>query len=229
MFGPSGPTLSEERRLRFEEDRVILAEVFPRVRHFVSMDGSGAVAEGEVEVDVGAGCFEPVHIRMVFGGDYPARPPRIFDGARRWQPENDRHLYSTGEFCLWLDRADVPDVKSPTGLGLFLKRLLVFLRDQFVYDDLHRWPGPEWPHGQQAAYAQHLIEQLGVSEPEPFRRLWPALLGAPQRPDRACPCGSGLVYGSCHRRTVEDLSWVRELGVRDLLPDAVEGRLRDAA
>jgi SEC-C motif len=229
VFGPSGLTLSKERRLRFEEDRLILAGIFPRVRHIVFMDGSGAVAEGPVEVDVGAGCFEPVQIRLVFDGDYPARPPRVFDWARRWRPEIDRHLYANGEFCLWLDRVDVPDVTSPTGFGLFLKRLLVFLHDQFVYDDLGRWPGPEWPHGPQAAYAQHLIEHLRVAEPGSFRRLWPVLLGAPQRPDRACPCGSGLVYGSCHRRTVEDLSWIRGLEIRDLLPDAVEGRLRDAA
>lgn len=229
MFGPSGPTLSEERRLRFEEDRRVLAEVFPRVRHVVLMDGSGAVADGEVEVDVGAGCFEPVEIRLVFDGVYPARPPRVFDLAGRWQPEIDRHLYANGEFCLWLDRVDVPDVTSPAGLGRFLKRLLVFLHDQFVYDDLGRWPGLEWPHGQQVAYAQHLIEHLGVGDPESFRRLWPALLGAPQRPDRACPCGSGLVYGRCHRGIVEDLSWIRDLAIRDLLPDVVEGRLRDAA
>jgi hypothetical protein len=94
--------------LRFEEDRSVLADVFPRVRHVVFMDGSGAVAEGEVDVDIGAGCFEPVEIRMVFDGDYPTRPPRVFDRAGRWQPKLDRHLYSNGEFCLWLDRVDVP-------------------------------------------------------------------------------------------------------------------------
>jgi len=229
VFGRSGPTLSEERRLRFEEDRSVLGEVFPRVRHVVLMDGSGAVAEGEVEVDVGAGCFEPVDLRIVFDGDYPNQPPRVFDRGRRWLPEDDRHLMSNTEFCLWLDHVDVPDVSTPAGLDRFLKRLLVFLHDQFVYDDLGRWPGPEWPHGKRAAYAQHLIEQLLVTDPESFRRLWPVLLGAPQRADRACPCGSGLVYGRCHRRAVDDLSWVGDLGIRDLLPDAVEGRLRDAA
>jgi hypothetical protein len=193
------------------------------------MDGPGAVAEGEVDVDVGAGCFEPVEIRLIFDGDYPTRPPRVFDRAGRWRPEMDRHLYSNGEFCLWLDRVDVPDVSAAAGLDRFLKRLLVFLHDQFVYDDIERWLGPEWPHGPQAAYAQHLIEQLCVSDAELFRRIWPVLLGAPQRPDRACPCGSGLVYGRCHRGIVENLSWIRDLRIRDLLPDAVESRFRDAA
>jgi hypothetical protein len=229
VFGPSGPTLSEKSRLRFEEDRRVLAEVFPGVMHIVNMDGSGAVAEGPVEVDVGAGCFEPVEIRLVFDGDYPARPPRVFDRAGRWRPAMDRHLYSNGEFCLWLDRVDVPDVATPAGLDRFLKRLLVFFHDQFVYDDLGRWPGPEWPHGPEAAYAQHLIERLRIEDIGSFRSLWPILLGEARRPDRACPCGSGLVYGHCHREAVEDLSWIAELGIRDLLPDAVEGRLRDAA
>jgi hypothetical protein len=191
------------------------------------MDGSGAIAEGEVDIDVGAGCFEPVEIKMVFDGDYPARPPRVFDRAGRWQPEFDRHLYGNGEFCLWLARVDVPDVTSAAGFDRFLKRLLVFLHDQFVYDDLGRWPGPEWPHGSEAAYAQHLIERLSIEDLESFRSLWPAVLGAPQRPDRACPCGSGLAYGRCHRKTVEDLSWIQNLTIRNQLPDAVKGRLRD--
>lgn len=229
MFGRSGLTLSEERRLRFEEDRRILSEVFPRVRHIVLMDGTGAVAEGEVDVDVGAGFFEPVRLLLKFGPNYPYQPPRVFDRARRWQPEDDRHLMANREFCLWLDHVDVPDVTTPAGLDRFLKRLLVFLHDQFVFDDIGRWPGAEWPHGKREAYAQHLIEQLRLADAESFRQLWPALLGAPQRPDRACPCGSGLVYARCHRGTVEELAWIRGLGVRDLLPAAVEGRLRNAA
>jgi SEC-C motif len=228
VFGPSGPMLSDGQRLRFEEDRRILAEIFPRVRHLIRMDGAGAYAEGEVDVDVGAGCFEQVDLRLEFGPKYPSRPPRVFDRRRRWESEDDRHIMAGGEFCLWLEHVDEPDVMTPSGLELFLKRVLVFLHEQFVFDTVGRWPGPEWPHGGREAYAQHLIERLGV-DLYSFRRLWPVLLGAPQRPDRACPCGSGLVYARCHRDAVEGLPWVRDLPVRDLLPGAVEGRLRDVA
>lgn len=229
MFGPYGPTLSEERLQRFREDRAVLAEVCPRLRHCIWMDGRGALAEGMIDIDIGAGCWESVDVLLEFGSDYPRNPPRVYDRCRRWRVEDDRHIMAGGEFCLWLARVDVPDVAKSAGLRLFLLRLLPFLRDQFVFDDLGHWPGPEWPHGPRAAYAQYLIERLRIVDPPMLTGLWPLVLGAPQRPDRACPCGSRLVYARCHQEDVQAVPWVRGLASRDELPTAIEERLRNAA
>jgi len=229
VFGPSGPTLSDERLERFAADRAALAEVLPQMRHCIWANGAGALAEGPVQVDIGAGCWEQVEIEMRFDFHYPFSPPRIYDRLHRWRPLDDRHLMSGGEFCLWLAHVDVPDFTDPDGFRTLLLRLLPFLRDQFVFDDLGKWPGPQWAHRQRDAYAQHLIERLGLSSPADFDALWPALLGALQRPDRACPCGSRLPYGRCHRPAVVELNWVRRLLVRDELPSAVKERLLNAA
>lgn len=229
MFGPSGPTLSKERLERFAADRAALAEVLPQMRHCIWADGAGAIAEGLAEVDIGAGCWEQVEIAIRFDLHYPLSPPRIYDRRRRWRPLDDRHLMKGGEFCLWLDQVDVPDFTDPGGFRSLLLQLLPFLRDQFVFDDLGKWPGPQWPHGRRDAYAQHLVECLALTSAADFDTLWPVVLGVPQRPDRACPCGSRLPYGRCHRPLILGLSWVRTLPVRDELPDAVRKRLRNAA
>lgn len=229
VFGPSGLTLSKERLERFEADRAALAEVLPRVRHCIWANGAGALAEGPVDVDVGAGCWEEVEIEIRFGVNYPLSPPRIYDRLRRWRPLDDRHLMPSGEFCLWLAHVDVPDFSDSDGFRTVLLRLLPFLRDQFVFDDLGKWPGPQWAHKPRNAYAQYLIEHLRLDGLADFEALWPVVLGGPQRPDRACPCGSRLPYGRCHRPLVVGLDWVRSLSVCDELPGAVKERLLRAA
>jgi hypothetical protein len=178
---------------------------------------------------VGAGFFDAVALRIEFTERYPDEPPRVFDHDRRWRPCLDRHMFESHEFCLWLEHVDEPDVSTPEGLRTFLLRLLPFLRDQFVYDDLDRWPGLDWPHGPGPAYAQHVIERLGIANSEMADALWPALLGYEPRPDRRCPCGSPLVYGHCHRERVRSLLWIRELDERDELPARMKERLRDVA
>ena len=208
MFGPSGPTLSSAQRNRFEADRRILTETMPRVRHLVLADGRGAVAQGPVDVDIGAGCFEPVEVRMEFEPGYPPQPPTVFDDARRWRPSLDRHLLGDYRFCLWLAGVDSPALTTPEHLRTFILQLLLFLRDQFVFDDLGRWPTRDWPHGAAAAYAQHVVERLGVATCAAFDALWRLVLGAPGRADRACPCGSRINYERCHRNAVRDLAWI---------------------
>lgn len=229
MFGPTGPTHTEQQLRRYDEDRELLQQMLPELRHLIYADGRGAVAEGAIDVDVGAGCWETVYIRVVFDHEYPCRPPRVFEVGGRWLPEADRHIMVDNEFCLWLEHVDTPTVATAEDLRDFLLRLLLFLRDQFVFDDLGRWPGRQWRHGSTAAYAQHLTEALGITRVEMFARLWPALLGSPPRPDRACPCGSKLLYHRCHRPSIERLQWVRTLDNRKQLPRAVQEHLDEAA
>jgi hypothetical protein len=230
MFGHTGPTLTKQQVQRYEQDRQLLSEMLPAMRHLIHADGRGAIAQGSVEVDVGAGCWETVQIEIVFGRDYPRMPPRIFETGRRWRPEDDRHIMDNHEFCLWLKHVDTPSFASIDDLRREILRLLMFLRDQFVYDDLgKRWPGPQWKHHAPAAYAQHLTEALHITDPGMFCRLWPAILG--QGPDRRqpCPCGSGIPYRRCHLPAIGDLSWVRTLKDRDRIPNAVEEQMREAA
>lgn len=231
MFPPSSHTLSSAQLARYELDRVVVAEVFPNMRYRILARGAGALATGVVDVDVGAGCWETVDLRLEFDLSYPTQPPRVFDRRRRWVPDLDRHLLANHQFCLWLAFVDMPDVTTPEGLRDFLLRLIPFLRDQFVFDDRGgSWPGAEWAHGPTAAYAQHLIEHLHINDITAFKALWPVVRGARAlRADRRCPCGSARVYGDCHRDAIEQLAWVRNLAQRDALPAKIAERLQDAA
>jgi hypothetical protein len=225
VFGPSGPTLSSERRSRFEADRAVLAETMPKVRHLVLADGGGAIAQGDVDVDVGAGCFEPVEIRMEFGREYPPKPPTVLDHGRRWRPTPDRHMFENYSFCLWLAGVDMPELATPEALRNFTLQVLLFLRDQFVFDDLDRWPGHDWPHGESAAYGKYVVERLRVATMAEFDSLWPLVVGARARPNRACACGSPLPYARCHRSAVRDVSWIGRRGDRGLIATAARAHL----
>jgi hypothetical protein len=216
-------------RDRFADDRAMLAASFPGLRHFVRGSSGGALVQGTVDVDIGAGVFEAVALDFDFAPSYPSVPPRVFDAGRRWVPADDRHLMWNHEFCLWLEHVDRPDVSTTDGLRTFLQRLLPFLRDQFVFDDLGRWPNRDWAHHAAPAYAQHLVERLGVHDIAAFDALLRYVLGARHPAARRCPCGSGLHYGHCHRSSVESLSWVRGLDVRRDLRAAVMERLASVA
>ena len=83
----SGLTPPEPLRTRFEADREVMAEVMPLMRHYVwAGGGHGALAQGLVDVDVGAGCFEQIALDIAFGPRYPRTPPQVFDADRRWCP-----------------------------------------------------------------------------------------------------------------------------------------------
>ena len=224
MFGPSGPLLSSTQRRRFAVDREILAGRFPDMRHLID-DHADGIAEGTVQVDVGNGVTKTVEIMMKFGGEYPQRPPEVRETGGRWVPHVDRHMYEDGSFCLGLSYVDLPDVATPESFALFLDRLLLFLRDQFTFDVTGRWPGPEWVHGTLNAYAQHIVETLGLSNRAQVDKLWPIIVGQAARPDRRCPCGSRLPYAKCHRRAMRDLRFVRHLERHERLRDLIYERI----
>jgi ubiquitin-protein ligase len=228
MFGPTGLTLTPERHRRFEADRRVLADLHPDMRHYIWAGSGNAFAEGMMHIDVGAGCFEPVEIRLDFGPRYPQVPPTVYETGGRWRPNMDRHIVCDGSFCLWLPNVDPPDVSAASGFREFLLRLLLFLRDQFVYDDLGRWPGRDWPHGPIDAYACHVSERLGVRDTATFKLLWQLVIGGQHRPDRRCPCGSKLHYDRCHRRDIDALRWIGRHKSRAQIAAAIEEKLNAA-
>jgi ubiquitin-protein ligase len=187
----------------------MLAEDFPGLRHAIHADGSGATAAGTVTVDIGAGYRADVEIELRFPEAYPHEPPEIFDRGFRWVPNPDRHINEDHSFCLWLAHVDVPDVSTVELLRKLLLQVLLFLRDQFVFDDLKRWPGKQWAHGPVAAYAQHVRETLAISERRQLRGLWPLVLGTARAKGKRCPCGNLSSYARCHLESVESLRQLR--------------------
>lgn len=213
------PTPNEQRRARFETDRNILRELLPGIRHLVLTGTDWAIAEGAIDVDAGAGRFERVEIEMRFAPGYPAEPPRVWDRRRRWIPHPDRHINEDGEFCLGLPGVDLPVTDTPKDFEHFLDQLLVFLHDQFVFDALGHWTGPQWEHGFEAAYTQFAAETLGIETPDEARALGSLIVGRRPRPHDRCPCRSRLAYSRCHANRVDRVRAVQQLR---RVPDIVE-------
>jgi hypothetical protein len=227
MLSRFAHTLDDSRRRRFEADRRLLAERMPGLRHLMVLGTPCALADGIVQVDAGAGRYEPVQIEMRFEADYPALPPRVWERGGRWKPELDRHMFRDGEFCLGLPGVDLQAVLNEEAFGQFLDRLLVFLHDQFIFDadPMHRWPGRDWPHGYGAAYAQFAVETLGIYSRTQVSALAPLLRGSLPRPHDRCPCGSRRAYRRCHADAVRRVRGVRRLHEIEALDQRMMERL----
>ena len=219
MYASSSLTPNEQRWTRWQTDRRILRKHAPKLRHLVLIGTDLALVDGIVEVDAGAGRFEPVQIEMQFSARYPHQPPRVWERGGRWSPHPDRHIYVDCEFCLGLPGVNLPVTTTPDDLEHFLGQLLVFLHDQFIFDAMRKWPGHEWRHGYEAAFAQFVCETLDIRTEREARGLAP-LVDRPQpRPNDRCPCGSGFPYARCHAARVERVKSVRQLRP---VPDLVE-------
>jgi len=185
----------------------VLAVLMPQVEHLICCDGT-ALAEGPVAIEAGAGTVASIDISMRFDHLYPEAPPAVYDRARRWQPRVDRHMYPDYQFCLALPGVDRIDVSTHERFGVFLDRLVVYLKFQLIFDASGQWPGKEWPHGL-SAYAQHAIETLQLESPELLERLWPLVSGPITGRNGPCPCGRGRKFKSCHEAAVRRVRVLR--------------------
>jgi hypothetical protein len=218
MYVSSRLTPDEQRCERWEADRRILRERLPKVRHLVLVGTHVALAEGIVDVDSGAGRFEPVQIEMVFSGRYPEEPPCVCERGGRWAPTPARHIQRGGEFCLGLPGVDLPVTTTPEDFAHFLGQVLVFLHDQFIFDATKQWPGKDWAH-YEAGYVQFACEALDIRTPQEARALGPLIEGRLPRSHDRCPCGSRLAFARCHAERVGRVRAVRQLLI---VPDLVE-------
>jgi len=195
-----------ERLARLEADRELLAREHPYLAYQLDESRLVATATGAVPVLLPDGDLDPIEIGVDFHHEYPPRAPTVLDAARRWIPDDDRHIPGDHTFCLYLRDADEPNLARPESLHLFMLDVICFLEQQLIYDRIGRFPGPEWPH-QRDAYALYIIEQLPGDNPAD-ESLWDAVRGVkPARNDR-CPCGSGTKFKRCHQDLVVELAQI---------------------
>jgi len=201
-----GGRLDRSRRsLRLKADRELLAVEHPYLSYDLDERRLTAVAQGTVPLALPDGRIDPIEIRIEFGLDYPRKPPVVFDVAKRWLPDDDRHIPADRSFCLYLRGVDEPDLALPSALKIFMLDVICFLEQQLIFDRIGRFPGPQWPHHRDA-YALHIVEQL-ISESQPAE-LWAAISSdEPERND-PCPCGSGTKYKRCHLDLVHGLDGI---------------------
>lgn len=206
MSRAGGGRLDRGRRnSRLKLDRELLAVEHPYLSYDLDERRLTALAQGAVPLALPDGRIDPIEIRIEFGLDYPKKPPVVFDAAKRWLPDDDRHIPADHSFCLYLRGVDEPDLSLPSALKVFMLDIICFLEQQLIYDRIGRFPGPQWPH-RRDAYALYIVEEL-IAEPQP-EELWASISSTePERNDR-CPCGSGIKYKRCHLELVHRLDGV---------------------
>lgn len=168
--------------------------------------------EGDFVLRAECGIPTTIRIRIRFPSGYPLSEPTAYDSEAFFPRDVDRHILSSGAFCLWLPPCSPWDEADPdVSLLRFLDEVTVFLERQLVYDATggKQWPGPHYRHGKYG-YLDFMLSILEGNK-ELLTALLPAILRkiSPGRND-VCPCGSQLKYKRCHAGLVEDI--VRRIG-----------------
>lgn len=203
----AGHLRRRERLARLQADRVLFAAHYPYLNYRLDEQRMTGLAQGPVPLVLPDGQVEPIEIGVHFHPGYLPGPPTVFDAARRWLPDDDRHIPADHSFCLYLRDIDEPDLTRGDALRVFMLDVFCFLEQQLIYDRISRFPGPQWPH-RRDAYALYIVEQLSGEPAATAERLWNASRGDQPSRNDPCPCASGAKYKRCHLPLVRELAGV---------------------
>ena len=221
---PRGDAGRAERGRALDAARVLLAERYPRLRFSRHADGT-AIAHGPIELELPDGTLDPLEVRIVFGPTYPATPPDAYDATGRWPVDPDRHIVTDHRFCLYFDRVDEPDMRAAGAFTAWMIDLVLFLHQQLVCDAIggRHFPGPDWPHRERPAYAQHLLETLQAFSVDRRAHAWRAVRTRRMGRNSPCPCQSGRKIKHCHLTTLAELERIsRRAGLAKATYDEIQ-------
>jgi len=197
--------------VRFEADTALIAENFPTLVFRIDEGTQLVFLEGSIAIHSECGISTNIETRLIFPRNYPDVEPLAFDATERFKPYpgksiEDRHIYSTGQCCLWLSPHTPWRASNPCALRDFLDQVVVFLDRQLIYDDTGVWPGPAYGHGEQG-YRQFIQEEL-QNDLALAHALTPLILRKiVVGRNEDCPCGSKEKFKKCHLRIVEEIQW----------------------
>jgi hypothetical protein len=219
-----------EHTKALEAAQRLLTERYPQLRFEIASDGT-ATAQGSIEFELPDGTGEAIEVRISFGRRYPVVPPIAYDAAERWEPDPDRHILSDHSFCLYFGGVEAPNLRTPGAFAVWMIDLVLFLHQQLVCDAIEgrRFPGPDWPHGERPAYAQHLVETLQTFPADKRSEAWRAVQLGHLGRNWPCPCGSGRKLKRCHGDALNELARAaRRAGLETASYDDLEENARAA-
>ena len=99
------------RSSRLKADRELLAVEHPYLSYDLDERRLTAAAQGAVPLGpCRRWTIDPIEIRIEFRLNWKKPPSVVFDVAKRWLPNDDRHIPADHSFCLYLREAST----SPT-------------------------------------------------------------------------------------------------------------------
>jgi hypothetical protein len=209
--GPVRPWYERDSGVRLAADKALVAEYFPTLSFRIDDRAQVVYLEGPLSIQSHCGIEASVETRLDFPRSYPQTEPTIYDAARRFKPYpgkdiKDRHLFSSGQCCLWLPPLSPWNPLDANALRDLIDQVIVFWDRQLIYDDNGKWPGPAYDHDEKG-YRQFIQEELN-DDAGLANALVPFVLGKLSvGRNENCPCGSRRKFKRCHLRNVEDLRW----------------------
>lgn len=195
-----------------QQQQLMVRAHYPGLTFQIDSESGRMLLEGDFVLKAECEIPTTIRIRIKFPSNYPSSEPTAYDVGEFFPRDVDRHILSSGAFCLWLPPCSPWSEGEPdASLLRFLDEVLVFLDRQLVYDATggKHWPGPHYRHGKYG-YLDFMLSILEGNE-ELLNALLPVILGdvSPGRND-ICPCGTQLKYKHCHEGVVEYM--VRRIG-----------------
>lgn len=212
--GPSKAWFERSHGARLESDKLLVREFFPSLEFEIDQEIKRVSLAGLLSMGTDCGVSTEIPLRVEFPTDYPDSEPVAFDSSGRFKPAPgktlaDRHIFTGGQFCLWLPPTTRWNKDDDRALVKFLDEVVVFVDRQLIYDITGKWPGPHYDHGDNG-FKEYIVERLGSAEL--FETLRPVLSSERSvgRND-PCPCGRSVKYKKCHFEILAKLE--REVGV----------------
>jgi len=163
-------------------------------------------------------------IEIEFPFNYPKRIPRVFEIGGRIPRIVDRHMYSTGEACLYLP-LQLSDIfpEGSSFLDFLNDPVRSFFVGQSYFEVTGEWPFGEWPHGPEAII-EYYAPILGTTDKNVISRYFQVISKKEIKGHWLCPCGSEKLLRYCHYEIVNKLHDDFQYAIRKITPSRLSER-----
>jgi hypothetical protein len=180
-----------------------IATAYPYLRFVVRNDT--VILSGRYQLIDGIEMVDSFLIEIVFPQRYPKGIPSVYEVGGRIPRTADRHMYSSGEACLFLPHQLADIVPQGSGFLDFLNGpVKSFFVSQSYYELTGQWLFGEWPHGEKAIY-EFYAPLLKTEDRSTIAKYIELISRKEIKGHWLCPCGSGKLLRHCHYDVVNRL------------------------
>ncbi len=190
--------------VEFERLRPALEAEFPYLR--LQVKNGYTVLAGDFPIVDGGRVVDSFTIEVAVPPEGPRRAvPKVRETASRIPRVADRHVFTSGTACLFIEAEFW--YRHPNGLDLveFLRGpVRTYFIGQLFYEAEGRWPFGERSHGA-AGDMEFYAPLLGTRDARKIRAFLEMVVAKKLRSTWRCPCGSGHRLWGCHDDVVRRL------------------------
>lgn len=172
--------------------------------HF-SVRNDTVFLNGRYQLIDGDNIVDTFLIEIIFPHRYPKGLPLVYEVGGRIPRTVDRHMYPSGEACLFLPFQLAEIIPQDSNFLAFLNGpVKSFFVSQSYYELTGQWLFGEWPHGRDAIY-EFYAPLLRTEDRLTIDKFLKLISGKEIKGHWPCPCGSGKLLRHCHYDEVDKL------------------------